>query len=117
MLYHAQVKLYYADTMLTRANHVMYHVTNVAMVWLPMIEIEVCSSFEPEIELGIATSATAPSLLDRLMCPAQSELSRERKTMVFNEFLLPKCSIMPCFWLLLCSKLCWHYPPRLVPTE
>ena len=29
-LYHAQVKFYYADTMLTRANHATYHVTNVA---------------------------------------------------------------------------------------
>ena len=57
-LYHAQVKFYYADTMLTRASHVTYHVTNV----------EVCSSSEPETELGVATSATAPSLLDRLRC-------------------------------------------------
>ena len=30
-LYHAQVKFYYADTMLTRASHVTYRVTNVAM--------------------------------------------------------------------------------------
>ena len=29
-LYHAQVKLYYADTMLTRASHVTYQVTDVA---------------------------------------------------------------------------------------
>ena len=29
--YHAQVKLYYADTMLTGASHVMYQETNVAM--------------------------------------------------------------------------------------
>ena len=44
------------------------------------MEIEVCSSSEPETELGVATSdsATAPSLLDRLRCPAQSELSRKR---------------------------------------
>ena len=34
---------------------------NVAMEWL---HVEVCSSFEPETELGVATSATAPSLLD-----------------------------------------------------
>ena len=30
-LHHAQVKFYYADTMLTRASHVTYHVTNVIM--------------------------------------------------------------------------------------
>ena len=30
-LYLVQVKFYYADTMLTRASHVTYHVTNVAM--------------------------------------------------------------------------------------
>ena len=67
-----------------------------------MMEIEVCSSSEPETELGVATSATAPSLLDRLRCPARSESSRKRKTVVFNEFLLPKCSIMPalCYMLL-----------------
>ena len=81
-LYHAQVKFYYADTMLTCASHVMYHVTNVVMEWrLPMIEIEVCSSSEPETELGVATSATAPSLLDRLRCPARSESSRKRNYM------------------------------------
>ena len=74
-LNHAQVIFYYADTMLTRADHATYHVWNVAMEWLPTIKIEVCSSFEPETELGVATSATFPSLLDRLRCPAQSELS------------------------------------------
>ena len=94
-LYHAQVKFYYADTMLTRADHATYHVWNVAMEWLPTIEIEVCSSFEPETELGVATSATAPSLLDRLRCPARSELSRKTQFSGFYlNFLLPKCSII-----------------------
>ena len=36
------------------------------------MEIEVCSSSEPKTELGVATSATAPSLLDRLRCPARA---------------------------------------------
>ena len=74
-LYHAQVKFYYADTMLTRASLVTYHVTNVAMAngSQQCMEIEVCSSSEPETELGVATSATAHSLLDRLRCPARSK--------------------------------------------
>ena len=50
------------------------------------MEIEVCSSFEPETELGVTTSATAPSLLDRLRCPAWSELARSRKTFYVVEF-------------------------------
>ena len=58
-LYHPQVKFYYADTMLTRANQATYHATNLAMEWLPTIQIEVCSSFEPETELGVATSLTS----------------------------------------------------------
>ena len=37
------------------------------------METEVCFSSEPKTELGVATSATAPSLLDRLRCPAQSQ--------------------------------------------
>ena len=47
------------------------------------MEIEVYSSSEPETELGVATWATAPSLLDRLRCLTQSELSRKRKTVNF----------------------------------
>ena len=99
-LYHAKVKFYYADTRLTRTSHVTYHVPNVA---IPTMEIEVCSSSEPETEFGVATSATAPSLLDRLRCPARQE--KITCILLFSmNFLLPKCSIMPALcWMLLAS--------------
>ena len=49
-----------------------------------MMEIEVCSSSEPETELGVTTSATAPSLLDRLRCPARSEYYQEKEIFCFQ---------------------------------
>ena len=57
------------------------------------MEIEVCSSFEPETGLGVATSATAPSLVDRLRCPARSELSRKRKTICVVLFFMLKIKL------------------------
>ena len=72
-----------------------------------MMEIEVCSNSEPETELGVATSATALSLLDRLRYPAQFELSRKRISSSNNALSCQHYA--RCFWLLLCSKLCWHY--------
>ena len=53
------------------------------------MEIEVCSSSESETELGVATPATAPSLLDRLRCPARSE-TKDFYVVVFNEFSASK---------------------------
>jgi hypothetical protein len=101
------------------------------------------SESEPasETEFGVATAAAAPSLLGRLKCPARS--SRNRKTekstialmIQFNRMIcVPFLTLVytvcwifcfqnalscqhcaKCFRLLLCSKLCWHYPPRPNP--
>ena len=67
------------------------------------------SSSEPETELGVATA-----LLDRLRCPAGSELSRKRYVVVFNEFSVSKMlyyasTMLNAFGFYYAQ---WHYPPR-----
>ena len=55
------------------------------------MEIEVCSSSEPETELGVAidtTSATAPSI------DSGALLGLNNQENEFSEFLLPKCSML-----------------------
>ena len=115
-LNHAQVIFYYADTMLTRADHATYHVWNVAMEWLPTIKIEVCSSFEPETELGVATSATVPSLLDRLRCLLSLSYQITCipfQAFVFNEFSASKMPALCAhtqfvMWSITCKYMCAH---------